>query len=430
MTVAFVTLLLGLVSGPREIVVAPGAGVASVEIVLDGRVVANLTRAPWRTVVDLGEAAEPHDLVAIAKDAEGRETGRTRQRVNLPRASAEATVLVEGSGGRGRVARVSWRAVSGEKPTKARATFNGAPLVVEDPARIPIPDFLPERLQLLHLELDFPENLSAVVDVAFGGRKTDETGTELTAIPVLLGPKTKKLPSPDAMQGWFLAAGVPVVPAAIDAGPAEVVFVVDRDVRVEFGRTRAEAARLFSRADNRRTLALKDGQLLSLVFPVALRREHSGATWDLFPRSETFTPENGGVAYLLGAIPAILPGPGEQRLSDAIGVAALAASERNRARAVVVVTGPSPEDASRTPAAAQRRYLEAIRVPLVVWNPIGPEATPFGPAVDVSNSSRFTVAVGQLRELLSRQRIVWFEGTLLPQTVALGPEARGLEIAR
>lgn len=431
MTVAFVTLLIGLVSGPREVVVAPGAGVVSVEILLDGRVVANLTRAPWRTVVDLGEAAEPHDLVAVAKDADGRETGRARQRVNLPRAAAEATVLVEGSGGRGRVARVSWRAVSGEKPVRARASFNGVPLAVEDPARIPIPEFLPERLQLLHLELDFPENLSAVVDVAFGGRKTDETGTELTAIPVLLDPKTKKLPPADTMKGWFLVRGAAVLPAAVEDGPAEAVFVIDRDVRDDLSKVRAATMSLFG-LTARRTLALKSGQFLSQVFPVAVRRSHSGAEWDLFPRSEPFRSEDGSVPDLLGATPAVLPPAGGQRLADALGVAALAACERNRARAVVLVTGPKPEDVSRTPAPAMRQYLEALRVPLLVWNPSrnGSDETPFGRALDVSNARRLGSAIDHLRERLARQRIVWFEGAHLPQTITLGPEARGLEIAR
>jgi hypothetical protein len=54
MQIAFLTLFLGLVTGPQAVAVDPGAGVATVELALDGRGVASLEHAPWSATVDFG----------------------------------------------------------------------------------------------------------------------------------------------------------------------------------------------------------------------------------------------------------------------------------------------------------------------------------------------------------------------------------------
>jgi len=47
MQIAFLTLFLGLIAGPQTVAVDPGAGVAAVELTLDGRGFAKLEHAPW-----------------------------------------------------------------------------------------------------------------------------------------------------------------------------------------------------------------------------------------------------------------------------------------------------------------------------------------------------------------------------------------------
>ena len=98
MQIAFLTLFLGLVTGPQAVAVDPGAGVAAVELVLDGRGVARLEHAPWSATVDFGPALLPHRLEARGLAADGSEVARTDQWVNLPRPQAEVDIVLEGSG--------------------------------------------------------------------------------------------------------------------------------------------------------------------------------------------------------------------------------------------------------------------------------------------------------------------------------------------
>ncbi len=118
----FVTLLLGLTTGLRPIELAVGAGIAAVELRLDGRAFATLTAAPWKATADFGAEPEPHEILAIGRNAAGAEVARTRQIVNMPRPPAEATlVLLPGSGGHGRRAKLVWQSALG-MPQSASAS--------------------------------------------------------------------------------------------------------------------------------------------------------------------------------------------------------------------------------------------------------------------------------------------------------------------
>ncbi|MBV9493980.1 MAG: hypothetical protein JOZ54_07020 [Acidobacteria bacterium] len=55
----FVTLFLGLVSGPQAVEVKVDKIVRSVALELDGRRIATLNAAPWRTEIDLGTDMVP-----------------------------------------------------------------------------------------------------------------------------------------------------------------------------------------------------------------------------------------------------------------------------------------------------------------------------------------------------------------------------------
>lgn len=140
----FVSLFVGLVLGIVDVELRVGAGVDRVELLLDGRPVAEL-REPFSAQVDLGCEPAPHELVAVARDAEGREVGRARQWVNRPRGPAEAGLVLDGgSGGRDRHASLVWRALAGDLPRTASATLDGVPIPLHDPTRIALPEFDPD----------------------------------------------------------------------------------------------------------------------------------------------------------------------------------------------------------------------------------------------------------------------------------------------
>ena len=74
--ITFLTFLLGLSTGVRSVEIAVGPGIATVEMRLDGRTLATLTQAPWKATVDLGLEPEPHEILAIGRDAKGAEIAR------------------------------------------------------------------------------------------------------------------------------------------------------------------------------------------------------------------------------------------------------------------------------------------------------------------------------------------------------------------
>jgi hypothetical protein len=96
--VTFLTLLLGLVIGERQIELAVDDRVASVEVRLDRTLVGMVDGPPWSITCNLGEKLAPHPLEAVARDGEGREIDRAVQRVNLPREPAEVSLALRGGG--------------------------------------------------------------------------------------------------------------------------------------------------------------------------------------------------------------------------------------------------------------------------------------------------------------------------------------------
>jgi len=430
--IAFATFILGLVTGDCVVGVVPGENVARVEMLLDGQLVAEIRKPPWEAVVDFGPYPEPHLLVAVAMDQEGGETARVEQWVNRPKRLAEASlVLTPGTGGRGRSAVLSWRSVVAADPVATRITFDGTPLPVADAARIALPDFEPAQVHFLKAELDFPQNVSAVAEIIFGGRQPDEAQTDLTAILVTVPksgkPKSWKLPRPEAMEGWFTDDCVPLRVVAVEDGPGEVLVVVDSSAR------HALEAMAFSGSWFRDSVHLPKDQRLRVVSPFPERRHHSGVEHFLFPISEDLFPSASG-GFLQQYARLRQPGWNleDQRLVDALAVAGMSASGRDRRRAVVLLTGPEPFDRSRLSVEGVRHYFASIGVPFftIVVHPYGHEAAAAfgGPVLDGSSARALRDAFRELADTLERQRVVWLAGKLLPQRIALTPEAR--DIAR
>ena len=116
-----------------------------------------------------------------------------------------------------------------------------------------------------------------------------------------------------------------------------------------------------------------------------------------------------------------------------VAVAALAAADGDRRRAVVLLLGPEAEDASLFAPSEATAFLGHLRVPLVVWTVGGKAAqktTPWGSATPITTARQFDAAVAALFEKLARQRIVWVEGTHLPQDVQAGALAGEVRMAR
>ncbi len=462
MIVAFASLFLGLVLGVQPVQMVVGQGVASVDLVLDGRSVGQVGGAPWTVPCDFGAALEPHRLEAIARDSDGRELGRALQWINLPRPEAEGHVVFEGGeDGRGVVARLTWESVSADRPSRVTVSFDGRPLVVSDPRRIELPPYDPGQLHFLHAELDFPSHLAAVVESAFGGAYHQETDTELSAAAIALDDRAE-LPAPRELEGWFQARGKALDPVATEKGPAEVVVVMDRAAQeslwamgsrwapsngqafpsVEIG-PRRHSQRAGWRESNddprargvlRSVMRLGEDQSLRFVWPFSLHRESNRVAYDLFARSEEHSPSDGGVYYLLSAAQQPPFELRDQRLADAVAVAGMSAAARDRRRAVVLVLGAEPADASRLSPQAVRRYLADLGVPLFVWSVekkvSSPVAAAWGGAESVYRRRGFSRSVEALSRALDRQRIVWFTGLHLPQTIEVGARSRDIRMVR
>ncbi len=425
--IAFATFFLGIVFGLSTVELVPGEGVTRVELYLDGTRVADLTQPPWQVTVDLGKAPEPHQLLAIARDANGNQTGRAEQWINRPRRLAEASLVLQpGKGGKGRVVTLSWEAVTAKEPTEVRVTFDGKALQTGDLASILLPDYVPEQVHFVRAELEFPEHVVAVAEIVFGGRQNDETQSELTAVLVSVDPGAR-LPAPSAMEGWLMANGRPLRVLAVEEGPAEVVVVVDQ--------TAAAALEQLSYAERagRFVGALKRDQRLRFLWPLPERRKHSGFEYRLFPESEDFTPTDGSMAWLFSRVvkPAAITKE-NQKITDALAVAALSAASRDRRRAVVLVTGAEPRDQSSLPVPALRSFLSALHTPLYVLStekepPAA--ASAWGRPRTVATRNRLDQAMSDLSDDLKRQRVLWVEGKLRPQEVFISPLAVGLGAA-
>jgi hypothetical protein len=416
----FLTLLLGIVGGPRTIELGVGEGVAFVELRLDDELVATIRQAPWEAVVDFGAAPAPHHLDAIARNANGVEIAHARQRINFPRPVAEATLtLLPGSGGSGRAARLSWESTVVAPPEKVTVTFDGKPLAAPNPERIALPSFVPEQLHFLRAIVTFPTRISATADIAFGGRTRGETQKELTAFPVRS--PGGRLPAPEAMDGWFVAGGAPLRVVAVEGGEPSIVFVLDADGPYEFQRARG-VLRGGALSLRPATFHIRGMVRTLLAYPEAKRGPRT--LYEIFPGS--IPSSTGGDLFLvLASVNAQRDGQRCPRLADAVAVAGLAAAENSHPRAVVLVLTGNP-DVSFRPARDTRAFLSDLGVPLAVWaiGPAPPDAAAeWGGSHAIRTRAGFREAVDALADSLDEQRIVWVEGAHLPQSILTSSKA-------
>jgi hypothetical protein len=434
--IVFVTLLLGLISGPYPIEVTVSGPVAAVEFTLDGAPVGSrLSGSPWVGRVDLGSDLRPHELVARALDSSGHEISRATQWVNVPRPSAEVdVVLANDEKGTPRSAQLNWQSVNGVQPTSITLTLDGEPLQVDKTGKAALPARDLGSLHVLSADLWFPPGTTARRDVVYGGQYGSEVSTELTAVPVRMAAR-KSLPPPMGLAGWFTAAGQPLSVAAVENGPAKVILV-----RVPTGAEMFDKLVPASRrawADSMQSwMQLDPADRVRILSLGSSRHEGSKVPAELFEMSRELTGKDGGMFWHLTSSRLLKdPRQGKERIADAVAVAGLQAASENDRRAVVLVLGGDTEDSSRYDVRTVRRYLASIRVPLFVWSLYRTKTLAAlvwgGEQVveDVSSMSRLEAAVARLKGELADQRIVWVDGHHLPQSIALSPAAAGLQLA-
>jgi hypothetical protein len=409
--------------------------VAAVELTLDGVAAGRLAGPPWVARVNLGADLRPHELVARALDAEGKEIARATQWLNLPRPPAEVGVVLENDEkGVPQAARLTWQSVNGINPTSTALTLDGEPLQVDAAGKAVLPPRDLKSLHVLSAELWFPPGVMAHRDVVYGGEYGSEVSTELTAVPVRMRPGAA-LPAPAELAGWFTVGGQPLPVAATEDGTGKVIVV-----RVPAGKEILD--KLVS--SNRRailsafqyTMRLGPEDRVRFLSLASSPYKTSKVPAELFDLSQELGPKEGGLLWFLTRS-RLLKEPKEKarRITDAVAVAGLQAAARNDRRAVVLVLGGENKDASHYDPATVRRYLESIRVPLFVWSLYGKDipaawawASAGQPVEDISTIPRLEQAVNRLKAELADQKIVWLDGHHLPQAIALGPEAKGVEL--
>lgn len=442
--VIFVTLFLGLVDGEREIALEVGPEVTAVELLVDDEVVARLDAAPWTAKIDFGAGFLPRVLDARAIAEDGQILGTTRQWINLPPPPADVRVVLQTDEQGNRRARTSWLSTSGADPVRAQVFLDGSPLDAPDLRNIPLPASDMQSVRVLRIDLEFPGDVSVSREVLYGGAFVDSIDTELSAIAIEAAASAKPPQSAPALT----AAGKTLRAVAIEDGPIDLFVVRDE-------RASADLARLADiekrRLERNRSLTNVNvyGQLARLVpldartslrFIWPYRAPDASTDFRLFPRSQEWTPGNGGLFYAatLFQMPPELLAPGNpQALAEAVTVAGMAATRRNRRRAVLLLLSEAGLEERSPTIRHAREYLRAIGVPLVVWTPergggksmevAAVTASGWGEATDVSSTSRFRQAGSSLWSLLDRQRIVWFEGRVLPQHI--GVSGPGLHVA-
>jgi len=435
--IAFLTLLLGLNSGTVPVEISASGPVAVIELILDGAPAGRLGGPPWMARVDFGTDLLPHELVARALGPDGAELARTRQWINLPRPPAEVALALEPGekGGPPRV-RLAWQSLVAGAPKQVSLALDGKPVAVDRDGRAPLPRLEADVPHVLSAEVAFGPGLVARRDVVLGAEGSEAFG-ELTAVAVRT--RGGRLPPPERLKGWFTAGGVPLAVTAVeDDNFGQVIVVRDAAVpdlvRKAWGGTGSSVALPGS--------TLARGVRVRFLWSKPRLNLTPGVAAELFDSSQEFVSRDLGFDYLLSRVVYAGEKGGGQHLADAVAVAGLQALAGHHPRAVLLVLGPQPEDGSRYSPAAIRRYLAALRVPLHVWSLAPPAARPSDSpsvtfvspstaaawgATDVSNRRRLLEAIGQLRQDLDRQRIVFVEGLHLPQSVALSPAA-GAEI--
>jgi hypothetical protein len=436
--VTFISLFLWLMTDVHLVQVSVDPSVASVEILLDGQSVGTATAPRWTVGCDFGETPRPHELVAVAYDDDGVETGRARQLVNLPRADAEVGIMIEGANpGAPEHVRVITESSERLEPLAISVIFDGRPLQSSGDGLFPLPVHDRGLVHIISAEAHFPGGISARSDVTFGGAYGSLVATDLTAVPIV-SERRDRLDA-DQLQGLFRVRGKPVQVAAVEQPGARVYLVRDHaawpsirqtgfsiDRRLRLGRTELDSRNKAIQMATASVEPTPEQNRYHLIVPNPVRTRGLA----LFPIIGPFEMRRRWMPWLATHISSPEAGLPGQRLGEAVTVAAVRAAGGGAPRAVVLVLSKNPVDDSHYQPSAVQEYLRALRVPLVVWSTTGDGATGgWGEVAEISDLGSLQKASKSLLKELERQWIVWVEGRHLPSDIELDPEVQGIRLA-
>jgi len=370
-----------------------GAGVARVELLLDGDLVGERTGPPWEISCDFGEELAPHELVAVARDAKGEEVGRARQWINLP----------DPENSRAHVGHVGTAVAVelGQSDLDLEVEALAGHFIVDGrPVRpVSVEKGLAEVVVVMDREAR--PDLRRIADLPAEPRKA---GRPIEESPQRLARFKKEEPERRVPSDRLLNGGESVA-AALAAR-----------------QTRFRAA-----------MRLGEGQLVSFLWLQTPEPEYDAVRPDLFSRSRALPPSYGGMLWFLSEVYQPIYPAQEQRVADAVAAAGMAAAASGRRRAVVLILGDGAPDASLLSPPAVRQFLQDLGVPLHVWaaGPVPDEvAEAWGSVRKVPKKRALKRAVKELSKSLERQQVVWVEGLHLPQDVALTGAADDLRLVR
>lgn len=441
--VEFVTFFLGILVGVHPVELDVSGPVAVVEILLDGQRVDELHQGPWSFECDFGPGPEPHELVAIARDERGVELDRAVQWINLGHQTFEARItLHRNAKGHPLRAEIDWAGIGSGVPEDIAVTFDGESLEVKDPSSIVLPSYNMEDFHSLSATIRM-SGQTVRAFAGFGGFYGSEVKTGLTAIPIQ--PDVGSMPSKKKLRSWFFKDGQQLKVHAVEKGPAEIIVVWDGYAHASIDAMtkihRAAIERQYSRNRWRAEYIFKETGDLSPITSVYFMQAYPAPLLADALEDEPFlisprrVAREGGLPWLLRHTRPEADRP--LQLADAVANAGVVIQTAGGRRAVVLMLGDDTNDQSDQNPGAVRAYLRQLRVPLYVWSVTSETAHPdwgdvrfIGEAPGkVTQTERLRQAVRDLAFDLSKQRVVWLEGTHLPQSIELGEDATRIHIA-
>lgn len=470
--VEFLSLFLGVTVGIQPVELNVAGPVAAVEIQLDGETLTTLTGAPWVFECDLGDGPMPHDLVAIARDSDGRELDRASQWINLGARRTAATLAVRAdSSGRVRSLAVGWESIGQPEPEGIEVSFDGQPLDTSDPDHIPLPPHAGGEFHYVSANVRFSSQEDNRRETDFGSVRATEVSTELTAVVVQLEGR-KRLPAARAMHDWFQKGGVSIPVHGVEKGDMDLYVVRAPAAQPVLDRVAQAVVRNSYRADRklaslvvdwhpqrffsggredgepehriwirlqqleplRRHGSLSHNLRIAFLSPRPGPLASTGLSREMFAWSRRYTGAEGGLIWLAQREPAMDFAP---QTTAAVALAGLKAHAGNRRRAVLLITAGTAEDTTEYTSEMARLYLEALGVPLYIWSfaddpgsgswtegahALGDPAKPVAAARELARASK------SLQRDLTQQRVIWLEGRHLPHQITLGPQASGVRL--
>ncbi len=420
--IEFVTLLTGLLAGLHTVELGAAAEVVTVELYLDGEMIQKIESPPWTVEVDFGESLEAHRLEARGLDRQGRIMGRTMHHINYFLTPTGALLVPETNAWPPHRIRLEQWSLPRSSPYRRRVRLDGVSLKLGEDGRI----LLSKEEEGL---LGDARELTASVAFRGGGRsrvrlalKPGEeslpTASASTRIAVEPFPASEAGASKPVEGGSrFLHGGKPL--AGLEMKPEPPVLVIVRDPNLP-ARLPIPGRRV--RGPNLPGSSKAELWLVALSPPCAGPEKCDLWFWisDLGDvRLHT------GLKKALWGLPRRNLPDGSLHFFTAAAHGGRLASASGRPRAVLLLLDIESLDASDFDLEETAAYLRSLRVPFFVWLRGWAEEFPEIPAYLSGDLP------GVLKEVvasLERQRIVQFDGELLPREIELR-EGSGLRWA-